>query len=185
MRPGNDRAVIRSGAMWGFAEATLFFIVPDVLLTSLALNSFRKAVLAALAAAMAATIGGLLVWLGAHWFPVEIKAVLLAVPGISENTFSSVQALLKSGAFSGMLQGAFSGMPYKIFAAEAGSTDINPVLFAILTPIARLPRFLLLSVAAWTLSWAVGTRMATKSKLRSALVLWCVFYFGYFSVIGW
>lgn len=182
MRPGNDRAVILWGALWGFAEATLFFLVPDILLTSLALNSFRKAVLAA---AMAAAIGGLLVWSGAHWFPVETKAVLLMVPGISENTFSSVQTLFKSGAFSGMLQGAFSGVPYKIFAAEAGSTGINPIPFAILTPIARLPRFFLLSVAAWTLSWAIGTRMATKTKLRSALVLWCVFYFGYFSVIGW
>ncbi|MEP3045983.1 MAG: hypothetical protein ABJL55_07875 [Roseibium sp.] len=163
----------------------MFFLVPDVLLTSLALKSFKRAAIAALAAALAAAFGGLLIWLCAHWVPVETKNILLIVPGISETTFGTVKVLFAHGAFSGMLQGAFSGIPYKVFAAEAGFTGINPILFVILTPIVRLPRFLVLSLVAWSLSQAIGTRLAPMTKLLMTLALWCVFYIGYFSAIGW
>ncbi len=40
-----------AAAAWGFAEATLFFLAPDVYLTRIALRDWRGALLASLAAA--------------------------------------------------------------------------------------------------------------------------------------
>ena len=44
-------------AVWGFAEATLFFIVPDVLLSWIALHAPRKALVACLWAVVGAPSG--------------------------------------------------------------------------------------------------------------------------------
>mgnify|MGYP000129706432 CR=1 FL=1 len=172
-------------ALWGFAEATLFFIVPDVLLTGLALTSLKKALQAALIAALAATVGGMLVWICAFLYPEATRAVLLHVPGISAASFATVQELLETGLFEGMLRGAFSGVPYKIFAAEAGSAGVNPWLFALVTPAVRLPRFAAMSLLAWGLSRLVGRRLTNGAKLAVSLALWSVFYVFYFSAVGW
>ncbi|WP_068419209.1 hypothetical protein [Labrenzia sp. OB1] len=177
MRPGSRTLA----ALWGFAEATLFFVVPDVLLTSLALTSLKRALLAALAA----TVGGALIWTCAHYAPQASRSVLLHVPGISENTFATVRLYLESGLFQGMLHGAFSGVPYKIFAAETGTNGTGLGLFALLSPIARLPRFAMMAVIAWGLSRLLADRLSRSAKLALVLVLWGVFYVFYFSMTGW
>jgi hypothetical protein len=47
-------------ALWGLAEATLFFIVPDVWLTLITVWSPRKALIACLFALLGALAGGAL-----------------------------------------------------------------------------------------------------------------------------
>ncbi len=181
MRPGSRTLA----ALWGCAEATLFFIVPDVLLTSLALTSLGKALWAALVAALAATTGGILVWYCAAHDPEATRGVLVHVPGISKTSFTTVQQLLESGLFDGMLHGAFSGVPYKIFAAEAGLSGTGLAQFALLSPIVRLPRFVVMSLIAWGLSRLVGGRLPDRQKLGISLALWAVFYVFYFALVGW
>ncbi|MES0882685.1 YqaA family protein [Roseibium sp. SCP14] len=181
MRPGSRTLA----ALWGFAEATLFFIVPDVLLTSLALRSLRKALWACLIASVTAALGGSLVWLGAVWFPDQTHQLLLHVPGISDETFARVEQLLQGGFYTGMLQGAFSGVPYKTFAFTAGQSGVNPFVLFLLTPLARLPRFLLLALFVGGLSVFIGNRLPSAAKLAISLALWAVFYTFYFSAVGW
>ncbi len=184
MRPGNKAAAAAATA-WGFAEATLFFIVPDVLLTFLALKSGMRAFQCALFAALGATIGGLVIWSLANAAPDRTFAVLLMVPGVSNATFETVKSLMDQGIYLGMLTGAFLGVPFKVFAAEAGSADLNPITFAVLSPAARLPRFLALSALAWALSCLVGSRLSVRSKLAVTVVIWAAFYFFYFKAVGW
>lgn len=50
--------LVLASAFWGFAEATLFFVVPDVLLSAIALRDQLTAVRASFAAVLAAMIGG-------------------------------------------------------------------------------------------------------------------------------
>ncbi|MDN3719909.1 hypothetical protein QW131_13720 [Roseibium salinum] len=156
-----------------------------MLLTSLALSSLARALRAAVVAALAATCGGLMVWVFANEAPETTRAVLLHVPGISEASFATVRQLLRNGLFDGMLLGAFSGVPYKIFAAEASFSGTSPLTFALLSPAVRLPRFVAMSVAAWGLSRLVGERPTAAQKLGISLALWAVFYVYYFSVVGW
>lgn len=172
-------------AAWGFAEATLFFVVPDVLLTGLALSSLKRALYACLAAAVGATLGGLIVYLAVTAWPERAAALLMSVPGISDATFNTVRNLLEPGQFQGMLVGAFTGVPYKIFAAEAARDGYPLALFLLLTPLARLPRFALLSLLAWGLSRALGDRLQVRWKLALCLSLWVAFYVGYFHIVGW
>ncbi len=180
MRLGSKTAAF----LWGLAEATFFFIVPDVLITCLALKSLKSALLASLVAALGATLGGM-VWTMANAAPGVTMNMLLQVPGISETTFQQVHLLLTKGVFQGMMVGAFSGVPFKVFATGAGIQGINPALFAILTPLVRLPRFVLLSLLAWALSKAIGQRLQYKHKLALTTLLWVIFYMAYFSLVGW
>ncbi|EEE46417.2 hypothetical protein SADFL11_3706 [Roseibium alexandrii DFL-11] len=163
----------------------MFFIVPDVLLTCLAMKSLKAALMAALFAALGATAGGTLVWHLAYAEPEATMHLLLVVPGISEATFETVRRLLSEGIYIGMLRGAFTGVPYKIFAAEAGNTGINPFLFASLTPLVRLPRFVALSLVACAASRCIGERLSSRQKLFTSLSLWLSFYVIYFRYVGW
>ncbi|QFT31291.1 hypothetical protein FIV00_12435 [Labrenzia sp. THAF82] len=181
LRPGSRTYA----AIWGFTEATLFFIVPDVLLSSLALTSLKKALLACIWASLAAALGGITIWLMISNYPQETKALLLWVPGISQTTFNKVGQLLSNGTYSGMVVGAFTGVPYKIFAAEAGSTNLNPVLFLLLSPLARLPRFAVIVLVTWSLSRLTRGHMSNAAMLALCLTLWILFYVFYFAMVGW
>jgi membrane protein YqaA with SNARE-associated domain len=181
LRPGSKSLA----ALWGLAEATLFFIVPDVLLSCLALGSVKKALWACLTASLGAVCGGLLVfWCAAH-HPETTRTILLSVPGISTDSFSKVDALIRQGLYPAMLKGAFSGIPYKLFAAEAAASDQSAVWFALFTPAARLPRFILISLITAGLSRYARNRLSPPAKLALCLTLWAVFYAFYFSWTGW
>jgi len=186
LRPGSrPRAFLWLAALWGLAEATLFFIVPDVLISILALRSLRRAIIAALAAALAATMGGLLVWTCASRFPDETLQVLLSVPGISSATLETAQGLLQKGLFQGLLVGAFSGVPYKVLASEAAFASATPGALFLASSAARLPRFVLVALIAWSLSRLVGNSLSDRSKLALCFAVWLVFYTAYFLHFGW
>jgi hypothetical protein len=56
-------AVTLLAAAWGLAEATLFFLVPDILITWVALTSLRRALLSSLWVLAGALAGGCLMHL--------------------------------------------------------------------------------------------------------------------------
>ncbi|GAA0773389.1 hypothetical protein E1180_10620 [Roseibium denhamense] len=163
----------------------MFFIVPDVLLSCLALKSWRRALGGCLAAAIGAVCGGALIWLWMSASSEMAYAVLLEVPGISAATVQRVQELLETGVFPGMLAGAFSGVPYKIFAAETALQSVPLWQLLVLTPFGRLPRFLAITVLAGAISRLIGARLSLRSKLLITLMLWTLFYCGYFWLVGW
>jgi len=69
-------------ALWGFAEATLFFIVPDVWLTVIAVWSPRKAAMACLFALLGALAGGALMYGWGYMAPGMALTTLERIPGI-------------------------------------------------------------------------------------------------------
>src|SRR5579864_4026571 len=76
-----------AGFIWGFAEATLFFIVPDVLLTFIALYSFRRSVKVLAFILLGALVGGTLMLYAGQHSPEQAKAVVLRVPFVSSSMF--------------------------------------------------------------------------------------------------
>jgi membrane protein YqaA with SNARE-associated domain len=76
-----------AGFIWGFAEATLFFIVPDVLLTFIALYSFRRSVKVLASILLGALAGGTLMFYAGQRSPDQAKAVVLRVPFVSPAMF--------------------------------------------------------------------------------------------------
>jgi hypothetical protein len=71
--------------IWGVAEATLFFFVPDVLLSYIGLKrGVKPAVRASLIAAAGASLGGVMMYLWSTSDPATAREAVLAVPSISE-----------------------------------------------------------------------------------------------------
>ena len=80
-----------------------------------------------------------------------------------------------------MLAGSFSGIPFKLFALEAAKQ--GGILFVLLSPLLRLPRFLTIAVFVGSVSHFLKRWMSVRQRLALLLVLWIAFYSWYFSVM--
>jgi membrane protein YqaA with SNARE-associated domain len=176
-----------AAAAWGLAEATLFFIVPDVLLSWLA--AFRPrfawpAVVACLAGALA---GGALMYLAAADAPGRMRALLEAVPAVSDALVSETGAGLEADYGRRMLSAGFSGVPYKILAVESGARAQGLATFLGWSVLARLPRWVLVVLVARGVTSAVRDGAANPDRFLWGLwaALWSIVYVVYFSVMGW
>jgi hypothetical protein len=61
-------------ALWGFAEGTFFFVVPDVLFTRTTLVSAKRGWLQFAAAIIGATMAGLVIYLWASHSPAQARS---------------------------------------------------------------------------------------------------------------
>ena len=180
---GHGRTI--AAFLWGLAEATLFFVVPDVLLTAIALRSPRKALMASLAVLAGAVLGGLAMFLWARADPETVRALVLGVPGISEPLLDRARVLLEGDLLSGMVAGSVSGIPYKVFALEAAGTGTGALAFALASLPARLLRFLLAIGAVVFLSRTLFARLGERGRMAVLGVFWLVFYAIYLTAMGW
>lgn len=173
-----------AAALWGFAEATLFFIVPDVLLSGMALRqSWTRVWRACLWATGAALIGGALMF---AWGAADADAglhVLQQVPAISPAMCDGVALQLQRDGLLALFVGALTGTPYKTYAVQAGAQGISLLAFLLISLPARLLRFVAVAgmvalichrFPALTLRWRVGL-WATG---------WMTFYSWYFWFFG-
>lgn len=172
--------------LWGVAEATLFFIVPDVLLTAIALRAPGKAVLASLFVLAGAVLGGLGMFWWAQADPEAARAAVLAVPAISEPLMARARGLLaEHGLLTGMIAGSVSGIPYKIFAVETALDGTGALGFALASLPARLLRFLLAIGAVVLLSRTVFARFGDRGRMWVLAGFWTLFYAVYLTAMGW
>ncbi|WP_029058839.1 hypothetical protein [Stappia stellulata] len=180
MPPGNRRA-FTFAAIWGFAEATVFFTVPDVLLTFIAQTSLRRALLASLFTALAACIGGAVLYALALERPDLAHTLLITVPGIFPDLITRAGALLDNGLLPGLVEGSLTGVPYKIFAVETARNGTPFALFLLASLPARLLRLTLSCLASWLIFAKLlsGVSLWTRRLLLAAF--WIVFYAAYYA----
>lgn len=170
-------------ALWGFAESTLFFIVPDVLLTWLALSVPLRA-LRACYWALAGALAGAVVMIGwAASAPRSAEAALLMLPGFSPELLDLVRGQLVAEGLPAILMGPMQGFPFKAYVVEATVLGISPwMLLAVSVP-ARLLRFLLLTLIAVGLARGPLRRLSTRTLRILHLATWTIFYIVYFIAI--
>ena len=167
---------------WGFAEATMFFIVPDVLLTRIAiLRGWRRALHACGWALAGAIVGGTLVYYAAatghstglaRWFDW--------LPGIDASLMAQAREGLEDHGVGVLWRGAFGGIPFKLYALHAGAMHIGWMTFLLALAVARLVRFAAVSLLAWALAKTVF-RFCSKAYLQAIHVaVWVAFYSIYF-----
>lgn len=139
------------GFLWGFAEGTLFFIIPDVLLSWASLAGTKcgfKTLGTILAGSL---VAGLVMYTWATAQPALSQSVVSSVPFVQKKMFSTVQASYDDHGISGMLEGPGSGIPYKIYAVLA--PPVSPLLtFMLISIPARLERLAL----SWLIFTAIG-----------------------------
>ena len=171
---------------WGFAEATLFFVVPDVWIGLLALFSWRAGVRAVVLATVGALMGGTLMSVVGEQMNRDQSTLLLeAVPAISFQMIERVEDEMRERGPASMLQGPPQGTPYKIYAVAAGSQEQPLVAFLLWTVPARGARFLL--VAAIAVLYGTLIRRVTPRTdwlVAPYLFAWVIFYAAYFRIFG-
>jgi membrane protein YqaA with SNARE-associated domain len=176
-RPG-----IIAAFLWGLAEATFFFVIPDVLLSFVAILDWPRTWKHVLAAIAGALLGGVLLF---HWASVDsagARAAVTHVPFIRERMFRKVSGGFRRQGWLSMLLGSVSGIPYKLYAVEAPRFT-SPLGFLLVTPPARAARFLLVwagfgTVASW-LRKRRGWPFSRLVKMHAALwIASYAFYWG-------
>ena len=169
-------------AAWGLAEATVFFIVPDVLLTFVALKDGKRATTLCLWALGGALVGGtIMFWWGSH-DKESAEDLLTEIPAIDHAMIQKVETQMEDNGVKAAFVGPLTGRPYKIYATYAGSSGENLAIFLLISVPARLLRFLAL---AWLTTAVSKGLLRKKSRRFSTLLLtfiWIVFYGWYFSI---
>lgn len=170
--------------IWGLAEATLFFIVPDVWLTGVAVKDRKKALLACLYALAGALIGGGVMYFWGSHDPSSAQAIVNKVPGIPDSFLSRVAGDLEKEGVPAMLFGPLQGIPYKLYALFSGSMGLSLPAFILWSVPARLVRFVL---AALISGWIFDTGLKAwtlKQKYVFLAAFWIIFYGWYFYYVG-
>jgi membrane protein YqaA with SNARE-associated domain len=176
--------VVWVGFLWGFAEATLFFIVPDVLLTLVALFSFRRSA-RVLACILLGALGGgtIMFYLGAK-NPAEAKAVVLRVPFVSAAMFEKTQQSLQRNGIWALTKGPGNGIPYKVYCVQA-SRHSGLLLFLVVSLLARLERFALFWLIAGVMGFFFRKNIRRQPRITVAVhaCIWILGYAWYWSAV--
>lgn len=167
-------------ALWGFAEATLFFLVPDILLTDRAVVGLRSALAACGYAVAGALAGGAVMFAWGAYAPQRALAVIEALPAISPAMIDAVGTELDRRGLAAVPIGSFTGKPYKIYAAQAGRRGGDPIPFLLASIPGRLGRFLLLALIAAAVGRGPMRRWTVRRRRLAWLGGWAVFYACYF-----
>ncbi len=127
---------------WGFAEATVFFVVPDAWTSAIALRRPARGQALTLTATAGAVLGGAAVhrW-SARTGPARSAGLAARVPAISPSMVARVDAQMRTHGFPALLIGPFTGTPYKLYARSAGVLDLPLGRLLVWTVPARLSRF--------------------------------------------
>jgi len=168
---------------WGLAEATLFFFVPDVLLTWMALDRQNAAYTACWYALAGALLGGAIVFAWGATDAPSARAALDAVPGIRSDMITSVREDLTKHGPAALFSGPPRGVPYKIYAAEWGALGGNLVIFLLVSIPARVVRFLLAVAITHFVRRHTMARLSLRTCRAVHLLFWLAFYAWYFHIM--
>jgi len=165
--------------VWGFAEATAFFIVPDVYLGFVALFNWRRGLSAMIAALIGAILGGSVMYVLAMNNPSGLNLFLTRVPLIDATLVNDVADKMRTDGLITLLNGPLRGTPYKIYAAQAGEQSLPFLYFLLMTIPARLERFLPVvlvfgGIGKW---FGIFCEKHTKFVVGGYALMWGIIYF--------
>ncbi len=160
------------------AEASLFFVVPDVIISLIALRKGLKAgALAALMAAAGAMVGGAILYQAAAREPAGMLAVVERIPAVSTAMIADADAdMARSGWLVAALKGPLTSTPYKVYTALAAAREVGAVRWAAAAIPVRLPRFLLVAVCFALAGRLVGDCVSSRLRLGVFTLGWVMFY---------
>jgi membrane protein YqaA with SNARE-associated domain len=176
------------GLLWGFAEATLFFIVPDVLLGAVALFAPRAAPrLLAFTLAGALAGGALTYGVASELRPSQSEAVLAGVPTVKDSAIHRVEREMRDDGPRSIVYGPLRmGTPYKLYARAAAVEDEAFSSFFLWSIPGRLERMLPVTLVAALVGFLARGWIARRPRaiLASYGALWLAVYVVYAVRIG-
>jgi membrane protein YqaA with SNARE-associated domain len=173
-------ALVWAALVWGFAEATVFFVVPDVLLTYAALSDWRAALDATAAALAGALAGGAVMYAWGRRDAAAAVAAIQRVPGMTAARIELVDRAIRERRWGSFVAGAFAGVPYKTYAVKSGSLGVGAAWFFILSVFARSLRFVTLVLVTALISSTWLTHWTLAHKRLALVIVWLIVYAVYF-----
>jgi membrane protein YqaA with SNARE-associated domain len=171
---------------WGFAEATVFFIVPDVIISFIGLKyGLKRGLAAACMNAVGAVLGGAIIYFWGKFDIIGARAFFDLLPAIAPSTITRAQTEigLPSWALL-MFKGSLTGVPFKLYASEAGAAGLPLWLLVLASPIVRLPRFLVAAtLGAAAKKWCPEFLRTNQYKLLG--LFWVLFYIAFWVRSPW
>jgi membrane protein YqaA with SNARE-associated domain len=169
---------------WGFAEATVFFVVADVGVSWIAVRHGLKAALgAALAAAAGAVLGIALLYIWSAREPVAAVALVDAVPFVTDELIERMRDHLAEQGVAAVLIAGVTGVPIKIAAVLAAGLGIGPAPFLLFGAAQRLERFLTVALLAWFVARLLRRRLSERSLTALWAAFWILFYALYWTAL--
>ncbi|MEQ1489352.1 MAG: hypothetical protein ABL932_02270 [Terricaulis sp.] len=170
--------------IWGVAEATLFFFVPDVLLSYIGLKGgVKPAVRASIITAIGASVGGVIMYLWSANDAATAREAVLAVPAISEAMVAHAEQGMAANWFLATLLGPLTSTPFKVFAMLAPYAGAWLPAFALAAIAARLPRFLIVSIGVPLIGRALSRWLSERQLLWGLIGAWLLFYAVFFALM--
>jgi membrane protein YqaA with SNARE-associated domain len=181
-----SRAALWFAFAWGIAEASFFFIVPDVLLTLMACRTLKPALKATIAALAGALVGGASMYAFGLRAPDAARAFLDYIPAINPNLIAIVARQIDEHGLIAMMIGPLKGIPYKIYAVEWGAQGRSLAGFLLISIPARYIRFFLAAVVARLITRLIEPLTHRRASLELLIIaaIWTLFYGYYFSRFG-
>lgn len=170
-------AILVAG-LWAYAEATRFWLIPDILLGWIALHRPTSIIPSLIAANLGAVAGGVRM----HQYASEERERLTQIPGISEAMLLEARERFASQRWAAVMRAPIDGIPYKVYATESGLAGAPLVELIVWTPAARTGRFLLTSVGAGLIGviFARSVRSHGGFWLVVSVGFWLIGYTRYF-----
>ena len=169
-------------AIWGFAEGTFFFVVPDVLFTRTTLLSVKRGWVQFFVAVIGATLAGALMYLWASASPSQARSAVAAVPFLGEKIIAPTEQRWNDHGTPSLFSNPLSGVPYKVHAILAPSHLSLPEFLLLSLPL-RAERMLLSMIVFVPLAmWARRSEGRTRIGLRFHAGFWIAVYAIYWSV---
>ncbi len=137
-----SRRALAIAFLWGLAEATVFFFVPDIFLGLVALFNWRKGLLSTIFVVAGAIIGGTIMYGLAANNATAMNRLLTSIPLIHLDMVDFVREQIRMNGLNALFSGLFQGIPYKIYAVQAGAQGLGLLPFLLFTIPARLARIL-------------------------------------------
>ena len=171
-------------AVWGLAEATLFFFVPDIWLSISGRKKLRVGLTACHYCLAGALIGGCVLYVWGHYDLSGARSMVEKVPAVSPVMIDRVNEDLAHHGVWSVFLGPITGTPYKVYAAQAAAAGVGLWLFLLISIPARLLRFVLVTVTCHYVMKFTGCSGRDKLSLFLIIVFWIIFYIFYFTAIS-
>jgi membrane protein YqaA with SNARE-associated domain len=168
--------------LWGLAEGTWFFIVPDVYIVFVALFCWRRGLWVALSSVAGSMAGGALMYALASQDGATMAGWLTHVPLISPQMVATVAQRMQADGLRAMVNGPLLGFPYKVYAVGAGRQSLPWLPFLLVTIPARLERLLPVAAAGAVcgVRFKKFVRRHTGLALGVYVLLWAGVYVFYY-----
>lgn len=106
------------------------------------------------------------------------------IPAISPGMIWTTGYKLKDPGLVSMILGAFTGVPFKVYAVEAGAVGTGMMAFIGIAGIARIMRFVLAALIAAVAANFLRLFFSERTMLSLLAGFWILFYAWYFTVTG-